>query len=35
VPLAQSEHGFWIVLVLAVLFTSVAAWLLLRLQRQR
>lgn len=35
VPLAQNDHGFWIVLVLAALFTSVAAWLLLRLQRQR
>jgi len=35
VPLAENGHGFWIVLVLAALFTSVAAWLLLRLQRQR
>lgn len=35
VPLAGNGHGFWIVLVLAALFTSVAAWLLLRLQRQR
>jgi zinc transporter len=35
VPLADNGHGFWIVLVLAVSFTAVAAWLLLRLQRQR
>jgi zinc transporter len=35
VPLAQHEHGFWIVLAFTAMFTGVVAWLLLRLQRQR
>jgi zinc transporter len=34
VPLAGSDHGFWIVCGLIVTFTTVAAWLLLRLQRR-
>lgn len=35
VPLAENGHGFWIALALVATFTTVAAWLLLRLQRQR
>jgi zinc transporter len=35
VPLAQHEHGFWIVLGFTAMFTGAVAWLLLRLQRQR
>jgi len=35
VPLAQHEHGFWIVLAFTAMFTGAVAWLLLRLQRQR
>jgi zinc transporter len=33
VPLAENGHGFWIVCGLIATFTTVAAWLLLRLQR--
>lgn len=35
IPMAGDGHGFWVVLALIVLFTTVAGWLLLRLQRQR
>ena len=35
IPLADERHGFWIALGLVVAFTTVAGWLLLRLQRQR
>jgi len=35
VPLARNARGSRIVPVLAALFSSVAAWLLPRLQRQR
>jgi zinc transporter len=35
VPLAQSAHGFWIVLAFTGMFTAAIAWLLLRLQRPR
>jgi zinc transporter len=35
VPLAEKENGFWIVLGFVACFTAVAAWVLLRLQRQR
>lgn len=35
IPLADEGHGFWIALGLVVAFTTVAGWLLLRLQRQR
>jgi len=35
IPLAQHAHGFWIVLAFTAAFTGGAAWLLLRLQRQR
>jgi len=34
VPLAENGHGFWIVCGLIATFTTVAAWLLLRLQRR-
>jgi zinc transporter len=33
VPLAENGHGFWIVCGLIATFTTIAAWLLLRLQR--
>ncbi len=35
VPLAQHEHGFWIVLGFTAMFTGAVAWLLLRLQKPR
>ncbi len=35
IPLADERHGFWIALGLVAAFTTVAGWLLLRLQRQR
>jgi zinc transporter len=35
IPLAQHEHGFWIVLACTGAITSTLAWLLLRLQRPR
>jgi zinc transporter len=35
IPLAQHAHGFWIVLAFTAAFTGGAAWLLLRLQKQR
>jgi zinc transporter len=35
VPLAQSAHGFWIVLAFTGAVTGTLAWLLLRLQRPR
>ena len=34
-PLAQHEHGFWIVLGLVMTFTALAGWLVIRRQRQR
>jgi zinc transporter len=35
VPLAQHEHGFWVVLGFTAAVTGLVAWLLLRLQRPR
>ena len=35
VPLAQHEHGFWIVLTVVFTFTALAGWLVIRRQRQR
>ena len=35
IPLAQSEHGFWIVLGFTGTVTGTLAWLLLRLQRPK
>jgi zinc transporter len=35
VPLAQHEHGFWIVVAVIVTFTAIAGWVAYRGQRTR
>jgi len=35
VPLSQHPHGFWIIVVIVVSFTALAAWLTLRRNEQR
>lgn len=30
IPLADSEHGFWVIVGILVVFTAVAGWLALR-----
>lgn len=34
VPLAQNEHGFWIVVPIVLSFTAIAAWLALRRRKR-
>lgn len=35
IPLAQDEHGFWVVVAIVVSFTAIAAWIALRRHRDR
>ena len=35
IPLAQAEHGFWVVVGIVASFTVVAGWLAFRGQRER
>ncbi|MDM0113094.1 transporter [Variovorax sp. J22R133] len=35
IPLAQDEHGFWVVVAIVVSFTAIAGWLALRRQKDR
>ena len=34
IPLAQDEHGFWVVVSIVFAFTAVAAWLAFRRKRR-
>ena len=34
-PLADSEHGFWVIVGILVVFTAVAGWLALRGTRDK
>lgn len=35
IPLADSEHGFWVIVDIFVVFTAVAGWLALRGARDK